>query len=467
MTRGRGAGTPRRAASDGRSAVSNGLANGGARRKPRRGGVLVALLALIAGACVFAYPLVSDAFFQAAQGNVLSLQQDAVDDSDEATLEAERQRAIEYNQKLLNSRTVVTDPFDPNAQRVTDEEYESVLNLAGDGVMGTITIPKIKVELPIYHGTSDDVLERGVGHLQETSVPIGGESTHAVLSGHTGLPSAKIFDNLDQLEVGDYFVITVLGEDHAYHVTSTEVVLPDETDSLVIQPGRDLCTLVTCTPYGINTHRLLVHAERCELPEEWLDKGDSAFPAGYSNPPDKALLPSVLIGLALALAVIGGYAAVSKIRKRRAARRAAGQRAMAPAAGRRTSVRRGAPAPGARAPRGAAPTRDARAPNGGTAGSAAPDPGSQPTGVVPMPQRQAPQVAPARPSRPGYARPAAGAGSRPYADGASRPQRVPGAQDARSSRAVNGGGAHLRPNSPSHNPKMQGGRGTAGRHFKR
>ena len=301
----------------------------GGRRSGGRVRVALAAGVLLLGLGAIAYPVVSDYVHGRESHQVITTQSQAVGEADEATLEAEREKAIAYNQKLLNSRTVVTDPFDPNAQRVTDEEYESVLNLAGDGVMGTITIPKIKVELPIYHGTSDEVLQQGVGHLQETSVPIGGESTHAVLSGHTGLPSMKIFDNLDQLEAGDYFVITVLGEDHAYRVTSTEVVLPDQTDSLVIQPGKDLCTLVTCTPYGVNTHRLLVHAERCELPEEWLSKGDADFPAGYSDPPDKALLPSVLIGLALALAVIGGYAAVSKLRKRRAAKRAAEQRTMA------------------------------------------------------------------------------------------------------------------------------------------
>ena len=318
--------TPR--AAEGSTAGRRPSRPSGARR-PRRASAIAAVAALLLGAAVFAFPMVSDYVNELNTSHVVGEQASTVSVADEATLESERQRAIEYNQKLLSSRAVITDPFDPSAQRVTDEEYESVLNLAGDGVMGTITIPKIKVELPIYHGTSDEVLEKGVGHLQETSVPIGGESTHSVLSGHTGLPSAKIFDNLDQLEAGDYFVITVLGEDHAYRVTSTEVVLPDQTDSLVIQPGKDLCTLVTCTPYGINTHRLLVHAERCELPEEWLNKGDADFPAGYSNPPDKALLPSVLIGLALALAVIGGYAGVSKVRKRRAARRAVEQGAMA------------------------------------------------------------------------------------------------------------------------------------------
>ncbi|MBM6676272.1 class C sortase [Olsenella uli] len=296
-----------------------GRRGSGKGKNANRRNIIVAVIALLVGVAVFCYPMVSNYLHEQNTSHVVAEQASTVSAEDEATLEAARQVAIAYNQKLLDSRTVVTDPFDPNAQRVTNEEYESVLNLAGDGVMGTITIPKIQVQMPIYHGTSSEVLEQGVGHLQETSVPIGGESTHAVLSGHTGLPSAKIFDNLDQLEVGDYFIITVLGEDHAYRVTSTEVVLPDETDSLVIQPGKDLCTLVTCTPYGINTHRLLVHAERCDVPDEWLNKGDAAFPAGYSNPPDKALLPSILIGLLLAALIIGGYTAIQRVRSKRAA----------------------------------------------------------------------------------------------------------------------------------------------------
>lgn len=286
------------------------------RGLPSRRGVFVALLALLVGMGCIAYPFVSDALNQAREKEIVDTTIQSVYSTDEATLAAEREKAVTYNQQLLDGRAVVTDPFDPDAERPTDEDYDNVLNLSGDGVMATINIPKIHVELPIYHTTDTDVLEHGVGHLEGTSVPIGGESTHCVLSGHTGLPSMKIFDNLDQLEVEDYFVISVLGEDHAYRVTSVEVVLPDETDSLVIEQGRDLCTLVTCTPYGVNTHRLLVHAERCELPAEWLDKGDADFPSGYTEPPDKALLPSVLLGLLLAALVIGAYVLVSKLRSR-------------------------------------------------------------------------------------------------------------------------------------------------------
>lgn len=288
----------------------------GARRRRLRGGAIVAVITLLIGVVFIAYPFVSDAQNQARERDVVHTNATLVSNTDEATLAAEREKAIIYNQQLLNGRAVVTDPFDPDAERPTDEDYNNVLNLSGDGVMATINIPKIHVELPVYHTTDSDVLEHGVGHLEGTSVPIGGESTHCVLSGHTGLPTMKIFDNLDQLEVGDYFVISVLGEDHAYEVTSVEVVLPDETDSLVIEQGRDLCTLVTCTPYGINSHRLLVHAERCEVPAEWLDKGEADFPSGYTEPPDKALLPSVLLGLLLAALVIGAYVLISKLRSR-------------------------------------------------------------------------------------------------------------------------------------------------------
>ena len=285
--------------------------------------MLLACLVLLAGVLCVAYPIVSNVLQQSAQGKVVSVQQDTVAETSEEDLSAERAAAVDYNERLLGGRAVVTDPFDPDAVRPTDEEYEQVLNLNGDGVMGTINIPAIHVELPIYHTVDDDVLEHGVGHLEGTSVPIGGESTHCVLSGHTGLPSMKIFDNLDRLKEGDYFVLSVLGEDHAYRVTSIETVLPDETDSLVIEEGRDLCTLVTCTPYGVNTHRLLVHAERCEVPEEWLDKGDADFPSGYSEPVDPAFLPSVLLGLGISVVAIGGYLGVQRWRSRRAAAAAA------------------------------------------------------------------------------------------------------------------------------------------------
>lgn len=280
--------------------------------------VVGAVVALLLGIGLLVYPFVSNALLDSAQGKVLHTQQDAVANSSEEDLSAAREFALQYNRDLVGSRTVVTDPFDETALRPTDGSYDEALNIAGDGVMGTLYIPRIHVEEPIYHTVDDDVLQKGVGHLEETSLPIGGPSSHCVLSGHTGLPSGKIFDDLDRLEVGDYFIIQVLGEDHAYRIYDIETVLPDETQSLVIQPDRDLVTLVTCTPYGVNTHRLLVHAERCDVPAEWLERdADETFPSGYSQPMDRTIVPSVLLGLLLAAILIGVTTAVLRYRAKR------------------------------------------------------------------------------------------------------------------------------------------------------
>lgn len=280
--------------------------------------VVGAVVALLLGIGLLAYPFVSNALLDSAQGKVLHVQQDAVANSSEEDLSAAREFALQYNRDLVGSRTVVTDPFDETALRPTDGSYDEALNIAGDGVMGTLYIPKIQLEDPIYHTVDDEVLQKGVGHLEETSLPIGGPSSHCVLSGHTGLPSGKMFDDLDRLEVGDYFIIQVLGEDHAYRIYDIETVLPGETQSLVIQPDRDLVTLVTCTPYGVNTHRLLVHAERCDVPAEWLEKGEGqTFPSGYTKPMDRTIVPSVLLGLLLAAILIGATTAVLRYRAKR------------------------------------------------------------------------------------------------------------------------------------------------------
>ena len=146
--------------------------------------------------------------------------------------------------------------------------YEKTLDITGTGIMGYISIPKIKVELPIYHGTEDGVLQIACGHLEGSSLPVGGASTHAVLSAHRGLPSAKLFTNLDKLETEDTFTITILDRVLTYQVDEIAIVLPSETDKLQIEEGKDYCTLMTCTPYGINTHRLLVRGHRVETVKE-------------------------------------------------------------------------------------------------------------------------------------------------------------------------------------------------------
>ncbi len=291
--------------------------------EPRWRRPLVGLLIVLTGVLVVAYPLVSNYVNQQTQQEAIQLQIDAINVADQDTIDAIYDAAVEYNERLLDSYATTVEPFDPDAQTVTDEEYESLLNYTGDGVMAYLTIPAIKLYLPIYHGTSDTVLSKAIGHLQGSSLPVGGESTHVVLAGHTGLTNAEIFDNIDELEVGDYFIITVLGEDLAYEVTSIEIVLPEETDSLLIQEGEDLVTLVTCTPYGINSHRLLVHAERTEIPDEWLEK-DGVFPDGYSSPINTALISGVLLGLGLAAIVIAAWRLYIRRRRRRLGKHALG-----------------------------------------------------------------------------------------------------------------------------------------------
>ncbi len=277
--------------------------------------ILLQVLGMLVGISLIAYPYVSDYLQKQYQAKVVVTQESATDGSDpKVDLDAERRRALEYNQQLADGRVEVTDPFDPNASRPTDEEYLSLMDVAGDGVMGTLVIPKVSLKIPVYHTVEDDVLQRGAGHMPTTSLPYGGPSSHAVIAGHNGLPSVRIFDDLAQLQVGDYFVLQVLGEDHAYRVTSLETVLPDQTESLRIQDGEDLVTLVTCTPYGINTHRLLVHAERCELPRGWTEGTDS----DVSTTPTvrRTLLPFTLLGLAIALGVALGLAMRRHARRR-------------------------------------------------------------------------------------------------------------------------------------------------------
>ena len=242
------------------------------KKKRARAWLIMSVIVLIAGVVLISYPFVSSWLNQLAQNKVSATQENTVVTMTSTDLSAEKERAREYNKRLRDGVSRVIDPFDSKASMPGVNEYKEVLNVANDGVMGELIIPKISVNLPIYHFTTDDVLQHGVGHVVNTSVPIGGESTHVVLAGHTGLPTAQIFDRLEELQVGDWFIIRVLGEDCAYRVTSTEVVLPNQVSSLSIESGKDQVTLVTCTPYGVNTHRLLVHAERTEVPSEWVNQ---------------------------------------------------------------------------------------------------------------------------------------------------------------------------------------------------
>ena len=220
------------------------------------------ILALVAGLSLLLYPTVSDYWNSLHASQAVASYDQAVKSMDEDKYDELLQRAGQYNRDLFLRGTLFA---------LTDEEredYNSQLDIDGSGVMGYIEIPTIKVSLPIYHGTSDDVLQVAVGHLEWSSLPVGGESTHCVLSGHRGLPSAKLFTNLDQLAEGDLFVIRTLDEVLTYEVDRILIVLPSELQALAAEEGKDLCTLVTCTPYGVNSHRMLVRGHRVDNQSE-------------------------------------------------------------------------------------------------------------------------------------------------------------------------------------------------------
>lgn len=220
--------------------------------------IAAGLALFLGGAAVFFYPTVSNYLNQKNQAEVVQNYEQAVAEQDADQLAEEWAKAEEYNENLAGDP--VHDPFVPGSGYALPQNYLDVLNV--DGVMGRITIPKIDVDLPIYHGTDTETLEKGVGHMESTSLPIGGEYRHAVLTGHRGLPSAELFTRLDELELGDQFYIHVLDTTLAYEVDQVLTVEPDELDQLVALPGEDYVTLVTCTPYGVNTHRLLVRGTR-------------------------------------------------------------------------------------------------------------------------------------------------------------------------------------------------------------
>ena len=219
------------------------------------------LLVLLAGVALLLYPTASDYWNSFHQSRAIAGYAESFSGLNAVDYEHIWRSAREYNARLLER----ANPF-----RVLEEDeadYNGELNVGNNGIMGYIEIPSIEVSLPIYHGTSDGVLQVAVGHLQGSSLPVGGPSTHCVLSGHRGLPSAKLFTNLDQLAEGDTFMLRILNETLTYEVDQIHIVLPDEMGDLVVQEGQDHCTLITCTPYGINTHRLLVRGKRIETPE--------------------------------------------------------------------------------------------------------------------------------------------------------------------------------------------------------
>ena len=212
------------------------------------------------------YPMISTWYNERHQAEVHIHYQEKVEQVDNTKLIEAKELAVAYNQTILPGAQD-EDSFSKEALLSASENYGSLLILAGDGIMGYVEIPTIGVTLPIFHGTNNSTLERGVGHLLGSSLPVGGESTHSVLTAHSGMASQKMFSDLDRLKKGDIFFLDVLGERLAYQVDQIKTVLPYDTTFLQTEMGNDLCTLVTCTPFGVNTHRLLVRGTRIEYEE--------------------------------------------------------------------------------------------------------------------------------------------------------------------------------------------------------
>lgn len=248
------------------------------------------------------YPVFSSRYNEAHQSQIHTEYQEAVNALPDTAIPEARAAAQSYNKELWSS-IVQYGSYSKDSVTSAMEEYAGLLDLTGTGTMGYVHIPKLAVSLPIYHGTEEETLDRGVGHLIGSSLPIGGSSTHAILTGHSGLASQKMFSDLDKLEIGDTFYLEVLNEFLAYEVDQINTVLPHDTTYLGLEEGKDLCTLVTCTPFGVNTHRLLVRGHRVAYtPED--EESPTIEPAETSEPVDSTWEQEYEKGVYFAIGVI-------------------------------------------------------------------------------------------------------------------------------------------------------------------
>lgn len=235
------------------------------------------VIIFLAGLSLLLYPFVANQWNNHRQKQLISSYEDNLTQMTEAgdiDYAKELKKAQAYNDALVPS--ILPDSFAvADAREEEDSTYMNCLNLTGDGMMGIVEIPKIAIKLPIYHGTSDEVLQQAAGHLEGSSLPIGGKNSHAVISAHRGLPSAALFTDLDKLAEGDHFLIHVLDDTLCYEVDQISVVEPEQTDSLAVEDGEDLVTLLTCTPYGVNTHRLLVRGHRVPYDPEEIQENET------------------------------------------------------------------------------------------------------------------------------------------------------------------------------------------------
>ena len=260
-------------------------------KKARKNWIFTLLLLLIflAGLSLLLYPTISDYWNSFHQSRAIASYVDTVAELDDDAYQEIWEQAQAYNAALPRDDT----RFVPSEEEIA--YYDTLLNISGNGIMGYLEIPSIEVTLPVYHGTDEEVLQVAVGHIEGSSLPVGGPGTHSVISGHRGLPSATLLTDLDQLEIGDVFMLHVLDETLTYEVDQIHIVEPDDVSYLAIEEGEDLCTLVTCTPYGINTHRLLVRGHRIESQAEAVSISVSA---------DAIQISPMMVAAALAVPVL-------------------------------------------------------------------------------------------------------------------------------------------------------------------
>jgi len=268
----------------------------------------VIVLVFIIGAGVLLYPTVSNLWNEYRHAQLVSEYEQTVSALHDEERQRLREEANHYNKN--HTQNVIADAFTADAE--TSQEYGELLNFAQSGVMGYIEIPAINVKLPVFHGTGKKALEQGCGHVMGTSLPVGGESSHCVLAAHRGLPSAKLFTDADLLKVGDGFTLTVLDEKLAYEIDQILTVLPEELDALAIEEGSDYVTLVTCTPYGVNTHRLLIRGHRVAYTEEAEEVHTAMEKLANSSLAIKLLIIAVVVMLMLTLILIAIFAKKKK-----------------------------------------------------------------------------------------------------------------------------------------------------------
>lgn len=270
------------------------------KKKKRKKYIGFALLFLL-GLSILLYPTFSDAWNQYRNAKLINTYETAVNDLPDKDYDRLWKEAKRYNREHIVNTFV--DAFDEKGDYILSDAYKKILDPDGEGLMGSIEIPKIQARIAIYHGISDDVLEKGAGHVEGTSLPVGGKSTHAVLAAHRGLPSAKLFTDLDQMEIGDIFFLHILGKTLAYKVDQIKTVLPSETEDLDIIKGEDHVTLLTCTPYGVNTHRLLVRGTRTKYVENKTEINDTV-PQKLAQADPKKIMEIGLVVFAISVILL-------------------------------------------------------------------------------------------------------------------------------------------------------------------